>query len=42
MPSCHSSAAMPAMDFGDVFVIDGHTFKAKVRHPTMERPLRLS
>jgi len=27
-----------AMDFGDVFVIDGHTFKAKVRHPDHGAP----
>jgi hypothetical protein len=28
--------------FADVFVIDGHTFKAKVRHPTMVPLSRLS
>ena len=26
------------LDFGDVFVIDGHTFKAKVRHPDHGAP----
>lgn len=27
-----------ALEFGDVFVIDGHTFKAKVRHPDHGTP----